>query len=96
MALFIILGKLSDRAIEKMKEAEERDARTREAIQAAGGRLIAHYYAIGRYDVVDIVELPSAEVLAKVAIEMGRYGTISTETLTAILPEQMYGMAKGT
>jgi uncharacterized protein with GYD domain len=95
MPLFIILGKLSDRAIEKMKEAKERDARAEEAIRSAGGRLIAHYYTIGRYDVVDIVELPSAEVLAKVVIEIGKHGTVSTETMTALLPEHMYEMAKG-
>lgn len=61
-----------------------------------GGKLIGHYYTIGRYDFVAIVELPSAEALAKVIIEIGRWGTVSTETMTAILPERMYNMAMGT
>lgn len=96
MPLFIILGKLSDKAIEKMKEAKKRDLKAEQIIHAAGGTLLSHYYTFGRYDFVTIVELPSTEVLAKVVVEIAKCGTVSTETMAAILPEQMYAMAKGT
>lgn len=96
MPLFIILGKLSDKAIEKMKEAKKRDIKAAKIIENAGGTLIAHYYTIGRYDIVALIELPSAEVLAKVVIEISKCGMVSTETMTALLPEQMYSMATGT
>ncbi len=96
MPLFIIMGKLSDRAIEKMREAKERDVKAANVIKAAGGTIIAHYYTIGRYDVVTIVDLPSTEVLAKVVMEIGKWGTVSTETMTALLPGQIYKMASGT
>ena len=91
MPLFIILGKLTDTAIAKMKEAKERDEKTAKIIQSAGGKLISHYYTFGRYDFVAIVELPS-----KVIIEIAKCGAISTETMTALLPGQMYEMARGT
>lgn len=93
MPLFIILGKLTDTAIQKMREAKLRDEKAEQIIKAAGGTLIGHYYTFGRYDFVAIVELPSPEILAKVIIDIGRWGTVSTETLTALLPEQMYKMA---
>ncbi len=96
MPLFIVLGKLTDKAIQKMKEAKERDEKGEQIIKAAGGKLITLYYTFGRYDFVAIVELPSAEILAKVILEIARWGTVSTETMTAILPEQMYEMAGGT
>lgn len=97
MPLFIILGKLSDKAIGKMKEAEQRDARAEQIITSAGGSLLGLYYTFGRYDYVSIVELPSAEVLARVTVDIAKGGTtVSTETMTALLPEQMYAMAKGT
>ena len=95
MPLFIILGKLTDKAIQKMKEAKERDEKGEQIITSAGGRLICLYYTFGRYDFVAIVELPSPEVLAKVIIDIGQWGTVSTETMTALLPEQMYAMARG-
>ncbi len=94
MPLFIILGKLTDKAIQKMREAKERDLKAAQIIQAAGGRLISQYYTFGRYDFVATVELPSAEVLAKVIIDIAKLGTASTETMTALLPEEIYKMAK--
>ena len=96
MPCFIILGKLSDRAIERMKDAKERDSQAKKIIEDAGGTLISYYYTIGRYDIVAIVNLPSEEILAKVLIGIRKCGTISTETMTALLPEQIYRMAKGT
>jgi uncharacterized protein with GYD domain len=96
MPLFIILGKLTDKAIGKMREAKERDARAEQIITSEGGKVISHYYTFGRYDFVAIVELPSAEILARVIVEIAKWGTVSTETMTALLPEQMYNMAKGT
>jgi uncharacterized protein with GYD domain len=95
MPLFIILGKLTEKAIEKMKEAKQRDEKAEQIIQSAGGKLISHYYTFGRYDFVATVELPSAEILAKVIIDIGTWGTVSTETMTALLPEEIYTMAKG-
>jgi uncharacterized protein with GYD domain len=96
MPLFIVLGKLTDKAIGKMKDAKQRDEKAEQIIQAAGGKFIAHYYTFGRYDFVAVIELPSAEILAKVIIQIGQWGTVTTETMTALLPEQMYTMAKGT
>ncbi len=96
MPLFIILGKLTDTAIAKMKEAQERDEKTKKIILKAGGNLISHYYTFGRYDFVAIVELASPEILARVIIEIAKCGAVSTETMTALLPAQMYEMAKGT
>jgi len=96
MPLFIVLGKLTDTAIAKMREAKERDEKAEHIIQKSGGTLISQYYTFGRYDFVTIVELPSSEILAKVIIEIAKCGAVSTETMTALLPGQMYEMARGT
>jgi uncharacterized protein with GYD domain len=96
MPVFVILGKLTHKAIEGIKGVAERDAKGEQVIRAAGGKLIAHYYTLGRYDFVAIVDLPSPEALVKVLIEIGKWGTVSTETMTALLPEQVYKVAKGT
>lgn len=96
MSLFIILGKLTDKAIENMKRAKERDQVCEQIIHSAGGTLVSLYYTFGRYDFVAIVDIPSAEILAKVIIDIGKMGTVSTETMTALLPEQLYRMAMGT
>lgn len=94
MALFIVLGKLTDQAIAKLKEARARDEKAKEQIEQAGGVLHGLYYTFGRYDFVAVIELPSPEILADVIINISQWGTVSTESLTALLPEQVYGMTK--
>ena len=96
MQVFVILGKLTHKAIENMKGAKERVTIGEQIIKAAGGKLISHYYTFGRYDFVLIVEMPSPEALAKFLIEFGKLGTVSTETMTALLPEQVYKVAMDT
>jgi uncharacterized protein with GYD domain len=94
MPTFIILGKLTQKAIENAKEIAERDAKGEQVIKAAGGKLLAHYYTFGRYDFVAVVDLPSPESLVKVLIELGKWGTVSTESMLAMLPEQVHKVAK--
>ena len=96
MPLFVILGKLTQKAIEDIKRVAERDSKGEQIVKAAGGRLLAHYYTFGRYDFVIVAELPSTETLAKVLIDVSKWGTIRTETMTALLPEQMYKVAMST
>jgi uncharacterized protein with GYD domain len=90
MPIFIVLGKLTQKAIENAKEIAERDLKGEQIVKEAGGKLLAHYYTLGRYDFVIIVDMPSTEALAKVLLEAGKCGTITTETMTALLPEQIY------
>ncbi len=93
MAPYIILGKLTYEAIKNIKDIKERDLKGEQIVKTAGGKLLANYYTFGRYDFVIIVDMPSPESLGKVLIEVGKWGTITTETMTAILPEQMYKLA---
>lgn len=95
MPVFIVMGKLTDKAIEKMKDAKRRDEKAALIITSAGGRLISHYYTFGRYDFVATIELPSAELLASVILDIGREGTVITETMTGILPDDIYRAAAG-
>jgi uncharacterized protein with GYD domain len=96
MTLYVILGKLTYEAIKNVKGIAFRDLKGEQTIKAAGGMLLAHYYTFGRYDFVVIVDMPCTEALAKVLIEFGKWGTITTETMTALLPEQIYKMSEET
>jgi Uncharacterized conserved protein len=93
MSLFVILGKLTQKALEEIQSAAERDAAAEQIIRKAGGRLLAHYYTFGRYDFVVVADLPSTEALARIYLGISRWGTVTTETMTALLPEQVYRVA---
>ena len=94
MPIFVVLGKLTQMAIENAKMIEQRDLKGEQIFKEAGGKLLAHYYTLGRYDFVIIVDMPSIEALAKVRFELGKWGTITTETMAALLPEQIHKVAK--
>ncbi|MHC1756874.1 MAG: GYD domain-containing protein [Methanosarcina sp.] len=90
MPIYIVPGKLTQKAIEQMKSFAERDARGEEVVRAVGGKMLTHYYTLGQYDFVIIVDVPSEEAMVKLLLEVGKWGTISTETLTGVPPELVY------
>ena len=90
MLTFILLGRLTNLALDQAREFQERDKRASEIIQKAGGKLISLYYTFGQYDFVAIIEAPSQDVMTMILFEIGRFSTVSSETLMAMTPDQLY------
>ncbi len=89
MPTYIVLNNWTDHGIRNVKESPQRLDATRKAIEAAGGKVLGYYLTMGRYDSVLIVEGPSDEVAATLALSAGSQGSIRTETLKAF-PEAEY------
>jgi len=89
MPTYIVLVNWTDQGIRNVKESPQRLDATKKAIEAAGGKLIGFYLTMGRYDEVLIVEGPSDEVAATLALSAGSQGSVRTETLKAF-PEAQY------
>ena len=49
-----------------------------------GVKILTQYALLGQYDFVNILEAPSNEAVAKLAIRLSAKGTTQTLTLTAI------------
>lgn len=94
MLTFILLGRLTNLAVEQTRELEERDKRAADIIKKAGGNLVSLYYTFGQYDFIAIIEAPSQEIMGVILLEIGRFSTVSSETLMAMPPEQMYSLIK--
>jgi uncharacterized protein with GYD domain len=89
MPTYIVLNNWTDQGIRNVKDSPKRLDATRKAIEAAGGKVLGYYLTMGRYDSVLIVEGPSDEVAAVLALSAGSQGSIRTETLKAF-PEAEY------
>ncbi len=89
MPTYVVLNNYTDQGIRNIKEGPARLDATRKAIEAAGGKVLGFYLTMGRYDSVIIVEAPSDEVAAALALGAGSQGSIRTETLKAF-PEAEY------
>ncbi len=89
MPTYVVLANWTDQGIRTVKESPQRLDATKKAIEAAGGKLIAFYLTMGKYDEVLIVEGPSDAVAATMALSSGSQGNVRTETLKAF-PEDEY------
>ncbi len=65
------------------------DAINRHNRKVSGHELLGFYLTMGKYDEVLIVEGPSDEVAATIALSSGSQGNVCTETLKAF-PEAEY------
>jgi uncharacterized protein with GYD domain len=89
MPTHIVLTNWTDQGIRTIKDSPKRLDVTRKVIEAAGGKVLGYYLTMGKYDSVLIVESPSDEVAATLALSSGSQGSIRTETLKAF-PEAEY------
>lgn len=92
MDTYIILGKYTQQGIAKIKEGPTRIDAARKAIEAAGGKMVAWYLTMGRYDFVLIAEGPNVKATASVLLAIGSQGSVSTETMHALTEAEFKGV----
>jgi len=85
MATYVILSRFSPEAFRDPKDFKKLAAAVARQIrkQCSGVRWKASYAALGRFDVVDIVEAKDPKQIEKVAMIIRAYGHSATETLLA-------------
>ncbi len=92
MPTYVVLANWTDQGIRTVKDSPQRLDATRKAIEAAGGKLVSFYLTMGKYDEVLIIEGPSDEVAATLALSAGSGGNVRTETLKAFTEDQYRGI----
>ena len=89
MATYISLVNYTDQGIRNVKESPKRLDAAKKLLKTLGGELKDFYLAMGTYDLVLVVEAPTAEAMAKFALALASAGNIRTTTLKAF-PEAEY------
>ena len=96
MAVYIMLTNLTDEGRRTIKENPERIKEVNKEIELMwGAKVLTQYALMGPYDFVNIIEAPSNEIVAKVAVELGARGTIQTLTMAAISLDDLIRILKG-
>jgi uncharacterized protein with GYD domain len=73
--------------------SSRRDAVTK-AVESAGGRLEAFYFAFGDRDVYVIADVPDNESAAAVSLGVNASGGATTRTVVLLTPEEIDAAAK--
>ena len=89
MPTFVMLTNLTAEGVQTLKNNPGRVAEVNREVEALGARVVTQYTTLGQYDFVTVIEAPSEEVMAKVSIEMGSRGTMTSQTLTALSAERL-------
>lgn len=84
MPTFVMLTNLTADGVKTLKNNPGRVAEVNREVEALGAKVIAQYTTLGQYDFVSVIEAPSEEHMARVSIEMGSRGTMTSQTLTAL------------
>ncbi len=92
MPTYINLNSWTDQGIRNIKEAPQRIDAFKKAVEAVGGKVVGFYVTMGKYDIITIVEAPSDEAIANIALGTGSKGSIRTETMKAFTEDQFRNM----
>ena len=96
MATYLMLTTLTDEGRKIIKDNPDRIKEVNKEIELMGIKILAQYALLGQYDFVNILEAPSDEAAAKLAINLSARGTMQTLTLTAIAVDDLIATLKKT
>jgi len=74
----------------------KRRAAVQQAVEKAGGKLHAFYYAFGKTDLFGIAEFPDHATAAAVSLAVNAAGTATLRSTPLLTPEEMDAAAKKT
>ena len=84
MAYYLQLVVLTDKGRRNFEDHPEWINEVNKHIEIMGAKILTQYALLGQYDFVNIIEAPSDEVAAKVAIRLSSTGDIQPLTLAAL------------
>jgi len=89
-----MLTTLTDQGRNAIQEDPERLKEINKEVEYTGVKILTQYALLGQYDFVNILEAPSNEVMAKLAIRLSAKGTTQTLTLAAITLDDLISTLK--
>ena len=84
MAVYLMLTTLTDEGRKTIKQKPERIKEVNKEVENMGVKILGQYALLGQYDFANILEAPSNEAIARVAVELGARGTLQTMTIAAM------------
>ena len=84
MPTYVMLSTLTPEGVQTVKNNPSRIREVNHEVEQLGAKVVAQWAVLGRFDCVNIVEVPDDATMARVSLELGSRGTARYESLTAI------------
>jgi uncharacterized protein with GYD domain len=89
MPTFLMLTNLTAEGVRTLKNHPGRIAEVNREVEQMGVKVVSQYATLGQYDFVTVVEAPDERTMAKVSVELGSRGTMTSQTLAALPAEDL-------
>jgi len=89
MAYYVMFTTLTDEGRKAVRDEPERLKEINKEVELLGIKLLSQYAVLGPYDFINIVEAPSDEAAAKLAIYLSARGTMQTTTYPAMTVDKL-------
>ena len=91
MPTYVMLTNLTADGIRTLKNNPGRVAEVNSEVEQIGAKVVAQYATLGQYDFITVVEAPDEKTMAKVSVELGSRGTMTSQTLAAMPADELAG-----
>jgi uncharacterized protein with GYD domain len=88
MPTYVMLTNLTSEGVQTLKNNPTRVQEVNKEVEQLGVTVKEQWATLGQYDFITIVEAPDEKTMAKVSVELGSRGTMSSQTLAAIPVEE--------
>src|SRR5262249_2893411 len=89
MPTFVRLTNLTAEGVQTLKNNPTRVQEVNKEVEQLGVKVKEQWAVLGQFDFITIVEAPDEKTMAKVSVELGSRGTMSSQTLAAIPAEEL-------
>ena len=89
MPTYVMLTNLTSEGVQTLKNNPTRVTEVNKEVEQLGVKVKDQYATLGQYDFITIIEAPDDATMAKVSVELGSRGTMSSQTLTAMPAEEL-------
>ena len=84
MPTYVMLTNLTPEGVQTLKNNPGRVGEVNKEVEQLGVKVKDQWATLGQFDFITIVEAPDDTTMAKVSVELGSRGTMSSQTLAAM------------
>jgi uncharacterized protein with GYD domain len=89
MPTYVMLTNLTPEGVQTLKSNPTRVQEVNKEVEQLGVKVLEQWATLGQYDFITIVEAPDDKTMAKVSVELGSRGTMTSQTMGAIPAEEL-------
>ena len=89
MPTYVMLTNLTPEGVQTLKNNPTRVQEVNKEVEQLGVTVKEQWATLGQYDFVTVIDAPDDQTMAKVSVELGSRGTMSSQTLAAMPSEDL-------